>query len=156
MNFDPNTTREMWFYEVFNQDGDRPDFFRVEWTGSDNAEGYLVDISVIVYNVPASLQSSIFFPYVPHGSSSYDTFVDMDFTTQPTDFAVKFDNCYQRGYLTKGNKIEISRDLFKRMIQFRDNAFYRNRHIKRMIISVHAVDKALYNYLAFQFLQRCQ
>ena len=151
MNFDPNTTREQWFYEVFTKGGDRPDFFRVEWTDSDNAEGYLVDISVIVYDVPVSLQHNPFFPNVPHGTSSYDTFADMNFSIQPTDFAVKLEDCFQRGYLTKGNKIEISLDLFKRMIQFRDNFYFRARHIKRMVVSVHAVDKALYNYLAFQF-----
>ena len=150
MNFDPNTTREQWFYKVFTQDGDRPDFFRVEWTDSDNAEGYLVDISVIVYDVPVLLQRPKYIQWYRTRYPDY-TFSDMNFSTQPTDFAARYDNCYQRGYLTKGNKIEISRELFKEMIEFKDNYFYRNKHIKRMIISVHAVDKAFYNYLAFQF-----
>ena len=150
MNLDPNTTREKWFYEVFNQDGDRPDFFRVEWTDSDNAEGYLVDISVIVYDVPALLQMPRYRPWF-RGHYPGSTFSDMNFSSQPTDFAIKYDNCYQRGYLTKENKIEISRELFKQMIEFKDSYYYRYQHIKRMIVSVHAVDKAFYNFLAFQF-----
>ena len=153
INLDPNYAQEDWFYEIFTREGDRPDCFQVEWTESENAAGYLVDVSLLLYNVPSAVQHVAFFTFLPRFFPE-DTFLNMFFKFIPTNFAANYKDCFQRGYLTKKNKIEIPIKLFKEMIEFKDNYFYRQNYIKRMLVSVHAVDQAFYNYLALQFSEQ--
>ena len=153
INLDPNYTQEDWFYEIFTRDGDRPDCFRVEWTESENAAGYFVDVSLLLYNVPPAVQHVPFSNFLPRYFPDY-TFLNMFYKFQPTNFAVNFKKYFQRGFLTKKNKIEVSLKVFKKMIEFKDDYFYRRNYIKRMLVSVHAVDQAFYNYLAMQFSER--
>ncbi len=150
INIDPNLVEDS-HYEYENA----PDPVVVKWSESENAAGYLVDISMIVYKVPFELQHNKYLLSLPLLWPE-DTFFDMVYSAEPVDFAIKYDNSFQRGFLTKKNSMAIKRDLFLEMIKFIDDYYYRRANIKRMLISVHAVDQAFYNFLSFQFAQHAE
>ena len=150
INIDPNLVEDS-YYEYENA----PDPVVVKWSESENAAGYLVDISMIVYQVPFELKHNKYLFSLPLDWPE-GTFFDMLYTTEPADFAVKYDNSFQRGFLTKKNSMAIKRELFLEMIDFIDDYYYRRECIKRMLISVHAVDQGFYNFLSFQFSQHAE
>ncbi len=152
VNYDPNLTDEVWQDSLLIKGIERPDL-RVKWTKSEGAFGYLIDLVIMEYDIPSYLYHSRFFVNWPlDWKLGYSTF-EIPFRQTPADFAYKFENSYQRGFLTRDEILTIPRKNLAELLEFSDSFSYRRAHLKRFCVCVHALDKHLYNFMAFQLAE---
>lgn len=153
INLEPNLTTESWIWDIYTEGNIRPPVLRVEWSKSESAAGYLVDITMVEYDIPIWLQHNKYLFYLPIHWPPTSEVVHIPYRERSTDIAINYEHSFQRGLLTRQNKIEIDRFDLRKMLEFIDNYHYRREHLKRFRVYVHALDQSLYNFLAFQYAE---
>jgi len=140
--------------------------FEIAWTPSENAAGYLVDLTVLKYDV-----SSLFtketeinhelanYLYTIHSDTS--KIVHLPFYEIQIDSDQKTDGV-QRGFLTQNTNFGISYETILKQIDYpyhKYNSDYSgdelltiSKNIFRIRATICAVNDALYDFAAFQYL----
>ena len=153
------------FMDGFNYFSRTPIYFRVDWTESANAAGYLVDITVLEYDMNHLMNSQGEISELLYSADSLG-FIQVPYQETPVYFKTP-DRRTQRGFLTRDQSLQIEMRDFLKMIDFNEMDVLRYDPydpfgsgifiikptvIKRVKVYVHALDRAAYNYAAFQYL----
>jgi hypothetical protein len=123
----------------------KPENFRVSWSESENAAGYWLDISVLEYDIPPDFQLDESGGIYAWPDFDERQILEIPYTEYPVRFQRTEDNAV-RGFLTRGNTLEMPLDEFIQLIELPDDFEYRFEHAYRLRIHVHALNQALYNY----------
>ena len=164
INIEPELTKEELDYTSLYFNQNPPNLFKVTWSESQGAAGYLVDITLVEYDIPEWFQHSEFeLINLPNSGFEWrwlgiewpdsSQFISTQYREIPLNLALKSENRYQRGILTQDKKIEIPIKSLFAMTEFPQNWDYRKKHVKRIRVYVHALDQAFYNFASFQFSQ---
>ena len=148
--------------------------FSVQWTESENAAGYLIDITMLKYDLTpwrhfAQNEGELVLPWAD-SSGAYEVFDppdSVDFTHLPfIEIPVDFDSLaegLQRGILTQqcefslpvGDLLGLLNYPITTLIDEGGNLDifdYISRYLCQIRVVIYAVDRALYDYTAFQYL----
>lgn len=131
----------------------KPTAFRVNWSTSAGAAGYLVDLVLLEYDIPKEYQldSTRQEPgrwWQDAGDSSL--FVSVPYKEMPLDLGTAQNP--QRGILSRKNSLEISLEKILALLGYPRDFNYRFHHTLRLRVAVSALDQPGYDYFAFQYL----
>jgi hypothetical protein len=164
INIEPDLSSELYYKDstLWWQTSNRPKDFRVTWTKSPGAAGYLVDIVVIQYDFsewvritdlsndlgPGWLQQMVF-------PDSLDN-VDVPYKEIPLTFETIHGQSL-RGFLTHELKFEMSqeemgRKIFQHLNFFAPADSIENKYMYQLRVTIHALSKSLFAFTMFQYL----
>ena len=150
------------------------ELFSIQWTESENAAGYLVDISMLKYDLTPwrhyeQNEGVLTHPWAD-STGAYEVFDPPDsvdfshlpFTEIPADFDTLTEGV-QRGILTQQREFSIRVGDLLQLLHYpiiplldegasREKFDFISRFLFQLRIVVYAVDKNLYDYTAFQYL----
>jgi len=165
INIEPDLSSELYYKDstLWWQTSNRPKDFRVTWTKSPGAAGYLVDIVVIQYDFsewlritdlsndlgPGWLQELVF-------PDSLDN-IDVPYKEIPLTFETIHGKSL-RGFLTHELKYEMpwlkmERKIFQHLNFFPPADTIENKFLYQLRVNIHALSKSLFAFTMFQYLK---